>query len=34
MISRQFENLAIEGSAEYEKAVYDLLEKLSGTWTG
>jgi hypothetical protein len=34
MISRQFENLTIEGSAEYEKAVYDLLEKLWGTWTG
>jgi Effector protein len=34
MIYRQFENLTIEGSADYEKAVCDLLEKLWGTWTG
>jgi hypothetical protein len=34
MIYRQFENLTVEGSADYEKAVNDLLEKLWGTWTG
>jgi hypothetical protein len=34
MIYREFENLTIEGSADYQKAVYDLLEKLWGTWSG
>lgn len=34
MIYREFENRTIEGSADCEKAVYDLLEKLWGTRSG